>query len=73
MVLVKLYSLFVCVSVFEVVRSAQRHKPVYSNEYAVHIPEGHEAADAIASKHGFVNRGQVGHLLDLLIYTGCIT
>lgn len=32
---------------------------IYSNEFAVHIPEGNDAADQIASKHGFVNKGQV--------------
>lgn len=61
MVLVKLYSIVVYASVFlGLVRCAQqRNKPVYSNEFAVHIPEGSEAADRIAAKHGFVNRGQV--------------
>lgn len=59
MVLAKLRNLFVCVSVLGVVRSAQHPKPVYSNEFAVHIPEGPEVADTIASKHGFINRGQV--------------
>lgn len=61
MVLVKLCSIFLYVSAFEIVHSAQRPKPVYSNEFAVHIPEGHEVADAIALKHGFINRGQVRH------------
>lgn len=32
---------------------------IYSNEFAVHIPEGDGAADTIASKHGFINKGQV--------------
>lgn len=59
MVLVKLLNLFVCVSVLGVVRSAQHPKRVYSNEFAVHIPEGPEVAETIASKHGFINRGQV--------------
>lgn len=36
-----------------------RAPPLYNNEFAVHIPDGHGAADGIASKHGFVNRGQV--------------
>lgn len=36
-----------------------RPKPIYSNEFAVHIPDGDQAADEIAAKHGFFNRGQV--------------
>ncbi|XP_060524028.1 furin-like protease 2 [Cylas formicarius] len=35
---------------------------IYSNEFAVHIPEGEGAANAVADKHGFVNRGQIGSL-----------
>lgn len=64
MVLVKLCSLFVYVSLLlGVIRGARQHKPVYSNEFAVHIPEGSEVADSIAAKHGFVNRGQVGGMI----------
>lgn len=63
MVLVKFYSIVIYASVFfglVVVKCAQqRNKPIYSNEFAVHIPEGSEVADVIAAKHGFVNRGQV--------------
>lgn len=64
MVLVKLYSVVVYASVFLglVWCAQQRGKPIYSNEFAVHIPEGAEAADHIAAKHGFVNRGQVSFL-----------
>lgn len=36
-----------------------RETLIYSNEFAVHIPDGDGAADEIASKHGFVNTGQV--------------
>uniref|UniRef100_A0A1A8MQK9 Furin (Paired basic amino acid cleaving enzyme) a n=2 Tax=Nothobranchius pienaari TaxID=704102 RepID=A0A1A8MQK9_9TELE len=32
---------------------------VYTNTWAVHIPEGLEEADRIASKHGFINHGHV--------------
>lgn len=32
---------------------------IYSNEFAVHIPDGNEAADEVAAKHGFDNKGQV--------------
>ncbi|KAJ3656722.1 hypothetical protein Zmor_015772 [Zophobas morio] len=40
-----------------------REEPLYSNEFAVHIPDGNEVADEIAAKHGFVNRGQVSRSL----------
>lgn len=36
---------------------------IYSNEFAVHIPNGDATADEIASKHGFINRGQVRVIL----------
>lgn len=42
-----------------VVLAIRRKEPLYSNEFAVHIPTGKEVADTIASKHGFLNRGQV--------------
>ena len=35
---------------------------IYHNQFAVHIPAGKETADAVASKHGFVNLGQIGSL-----------
>jgi len=35
---------------------------IYHNEFAVHIPGGPGVAQQIASKHGFVNRGQIGAL-----------
>lgn len=65
MVLVKLCSLLVCVCAFSAgaLGVRNRKEPIYSNEFAVHIPDGKEAADAIASKHGFVNRGQVCYRL----------
>lgn len=61
MVFVKLQSIVVYASVLlGLVKCAQqRSRPVYSNEFAVHIPEGGEAAERIASKHGFANLGQV--------------
>ncbi|XP_024081815.1 furin-like protease 2 isoform X2 [Cimex lectularius] len=34
----------------------------YMNQFAVHIPDGAEHADNIASKHGFSNLGQIGNL-----------
>lgn len=36
-----------------------RETQIYSNEFAVHIPDGKGAADAVAAKHGFDNKGQV--------------
>uniref|UniRef100_A0A1A9W1F8 Peptidase S8 pro-domain domain-containing protein n=1 Tax=Glossina brevipalpis TaxID=37001 RepID=A0A1A9W1F8_9MUSC len=34
------------------------HKPYYTNEFAVHIPAGHDMANIIAQKYGFANMGQ---------------
>ena len=31
----------------------------FLNEWAVHIPRGHEAADLFAKEHGFINLGEV--------------
>lgn len=33
--------------------------PIYTNEFAVHIPAGKSVADIIANKYGFTNKGQV--------------
>lgn len=41
---------------------------IYTNEFAVHVPEGALAADAVAAKHGFVNRGQVGSLKGFYLF-----
>ncbi|XP_017055608.1 furin-like protease 2 isoform X2 [Drosophila ficusphila] len=35
---------------------------MYTNEFAVNIPAGKQVADIIASKHGFINKGQIGSL-----------
>uniref|UniRef100_A0A1B0A3A8 Peptidase S8 pro-domain domain-containing protein n=1 Tax=Glossina pallidipes TaxID=7398 RepID=A0A1B0A3A8_GLOPL len=35
------------------------HKPYYTNEFAVHIPAGHDMANIIAQKYGFTNMGQL--------------
>ena len=32
---------------------------VYSNSWAVEVKGGHHVADALAKKHGFINKGQV--------------
>ena len=37
-------------------------------QFAVHIPAGREAADLIASKHGFINIGQIGALDDHFLF-----
>lgn len=31
----------------------------YTPTWAVHVPEGQEAADAVARDHGFINLGEV--------------
>nr|XP_022910704.1 furin-like protease 2 [Onthophagus taurus] len=72
MVLVKILGLVVCAfAAFNengVEATYQRSNPVYTNEFAVHIPEGNDVADEIASKHGFVNRGQVGSLRGFYLF-----
>ncbi|XP_017011796.3 furin-like protease 2 isoform X3 [Drosophila takahashii] len=35
---------------------------IYTNEFAVNIPAGKHVADVIATKHGFINKGQIGSL-----------
>lgn len=35
---------------------------MFQNEFAVYVPAGEETANALAAKHGFVNRGQIGDL-----------
>lgn len=39
----------------------KRRTVVYSNHFAVHVPDGKEAVNSLADKHGFVNHGQVGY------------
>ncbi|KAI4481384.1 hypothetical protein M0804_009504 [Polistes exclamans] len=39
-------------------RPRARPVPIYSNQFAVHVPEGFDAAAEIAEKHGFDNHGQ---------------
>ncbi|KAH8299260.1 hypothetical protein KR018_001084, partial [Drosophila ironensis] len=36
--------------------------------FAVRIPAGKQAADAIATKHGFINKGQIGALDDYYLF-----
>lgn len=39
--------------------SAPRTAHIYSNHFAVHVPAGEQRANEVASKHGFINTGQV--------------
>ncbi|XP_033231362.1 furin-like protease 2 isoform X2 [Belonocnema kinseyi] len=39
-----------------------RPTPIYSNQFAIHVPDGSDAAAAIAEKHGFDYHGQIGSL-----------
>lgn len=41
-----------------------RRSPMYQNEFAVYIPSGAEAADAVAGKYGFTNKGQVSFVCE---------
>ncbi|XP_058978156.1 furin-like protease 2 isoform X2 [Musca domestica] len=43
-------------------------QPMYTNEFAVHIPAGPEMADIIANKYGFTNMGQIGALKDYYLF-----
>lgn len=40
-----------------------RSTPIYTNQFAVHVPDGPEAAAEIAAKYGFDNYGQVSGFL----------
>ncbi|KAK1137988.1 hypothetical protein K0M31_002479 [Melipona bicolor] len=35
-----------------------RPTPIYSNQFAVHVPDGPDAAAEVAAKYGFDNYGQ---------------
>lgn len=48
-----------------VLEAARAHH--YTPTWAVHVPAGKEAADAVARDHGFVNLGEVR--LRLLIFS----
>lgn len=39
--------------------TAERSPLIFMNQFAVHIPTGHQDADEVASTHGFRNLGQV--------------
>lgn len=42
-------------------------QPIYQNEFAVYIPNGDLAADAVAAKHGFINMGPVSDFIFISI------
>ncbi|XP_046836770.1 furin-like protease 2 isoform X1 [Vespa crabro] len=50
-------------------RPRARPVPIYSNQFAVHVPEGVEAAAEIAEKHGFDNHGQIGSLKNYFLFS----
>ncbi|XP_047368153.1 furin-like protease 2 isoform X1 [Vespa velutina] len=50
-------------------RPRARPVPIYSNQFAVHVPEGVEAATEIAEKHGFDNHGQIGSLKNYFLFS----
>eukprot|EP00058_Branchiostoma_floridae_P016157 XP_002601645.1 hypothetical protein BRAFLDRAFT_124316 [Branchiostoma floridae] len=41
---------------------------IYRNEWALHVEGGTAAADRLAFKHGFVNKGQIGSLEDHYLF-----
>uniref|UniRef100_A0A2P2I154 furin n=1 Tax=Hirondellea gigas TaxID=1518452 RepID=A0A2P2I154_9CRUS len=41
---------------------------IYHNQFAVHVPDGLEAANDIAHKYGFNNIGQIGDLDNFFLY-----
>lgn len=41
---------------------------LYTNTWAVHIPGGPEAADRVATKHGFINNGHVSSTLPFFLF-----
>ena len=56
-----MFNLFV-VSVFcTVLFYVSAKEEVYSNSWAVEVRGGHHVADALAKKHGFINKGQVSY------------
>ena len=44
----------------------EESKPVYTNSWAVKVEGGHSAADSLAAKHGFINKGQVKYYVHRL-------
>ncbi|XP_046429629.1 furin-like protease 2 isoform X1 [Neodiprion fabricii] len=50
-------------------RIDNRPPTIYMNHFAVHVPDGPDAASAIAEKHGFDNHGQVGSLKGYYLFS----
>ncbi len=51
--------------------AAHSGNPLYSNDWAVQVYGGEEAADELAALHGFINMGKVHLWLDMeLTYSG---
>lgn len=46
-------------------RSDKRPPTIYMNQFAVHVPDGPDAAKTIAEKHGFDNHGQVRRVANI--------
>ncbi|PIK61372.1 putative proprotein convertase subtilisin/kexin type 5 isoform X1 [Apostichopus japonicus] len=42
---------------------------IFTNEYAVYIPNGKETADKLAKSHGFSNEGQIADLENYFLFT----
>ncbi|XP_015590676.1 furin-like protease 2 isoform X3 [Cephus cinctus] len=49
----------------------RRSRPtaIYSNEFALYVPDGPSAATSIAEKHGFDNHGQIGSLKNYYLFS----
>lgn len=57
------YFILILLFVHDVYGEQSENNHVYSNQFAVHIPEGgKDVADKIAAKHKFVNIGQVSSI-----------
>ncbi|XP_014467641.1 PREDICTED: furin-like protease 2 isoform X2 [Dinoponera quadriceps] len=66
-------TLLVCALLLADARSEPRPRsrpvPIYSNQFAVYVPSGQEAADEIAQEHGFDNHGQIGALKNYYLFS----
>lgn len=47
------------VSILSILEAVAAH---YTPTWAVHVPGGKEAADAVAGDHGFINLGEVSYV-----------
>ncbi|XP_044019968.1 furin-like protease 2 isoform X2 [Aphidius gifuensis] len=50
-------------------KTKSRRSTIWSNQFAVHVPDGADAAAAIADKHGFDNIGQIGSLKNYYLFS----